>query len=285
MAADADKFQAARAASALCNEPVYAASENLRDVDKSLHVVDDGGLLPEANLAREGRLVARFGAMALNSFDERAFFAADVSAGTDKNFELVVEVAAQDFLPEKPGPIAAANFFAENFFLKMVLVANVKDAALGSCYKAGDDHALDEQMRQIGHDKAVLDGAGLAFISVADNIFDGIGLFAHEIPLHAGGKSGPAHAFQFGRFKLGEDVIPCFGLNELAHDAILFAVSVGIGFAGDALLFGMRLVNVVAANGAAADLLGKNVIVDGNSRSVVAPAKAGDVANLHIFRA
>src|SRR5882757_8954076 len=71
-----------------------------------------------------------------------------------------------------------------------------------------------------------------------------------------------------------------------------FAVSVGIGFAGHALLFGMRLVNVVAANGAAADLLGsrrgnfrKNMIVDGNSRSVVAPAKAGDVANLHVFRA
>ncbi len=147
-------------------------------------------------------------------------------------------------------------------------------------------------IRQIGHDEAVLDGAGLAFISVADNIFDGIGLFAHEIPLHAGGKSGPAHAFQFGRFKLREDVIPCFGLNELADDAILFAVSVGIGFAGDALLFGMRLVNIVAANGAAADLLGsrrgnfrKNMIVDGNSRSVVAPAKAGDVANLHVFRA
>src|SRR6267154_2861701 len=94
VAADPDKFQAARAAGALRNEPVNTTGENLRDVDEGFHVVNDGGLLPEANLAREGRLVARLGAMALNSFDERAFFTADVAAGTDKNFEIVVKVAA-----------------------------------------------------------------------------------------------------------------------------------------------------------------------------------------------
>src|SRR6266851_3434957 len=174
----------------------------------------------------------------------------------------------------------------------MVLVADIEDAALRAGDQAGDDHALDEEMRQIGHDEAVLDGAGLAFIGVANNVFHGIGLLADEIPLHAGGKSGAAHAFQFGGFELREYVVPGLGLNEFANDAILFAFAIGIGFAGDACLLAMRLVNIVAADGAAGDLLsmrggdiGENVIVDGNGRGMVATAETGDITNLNVFSA
>ncbi len=174
----------------------------------------------------------------------------------------------------------------------MVLVADIEDAALRAGDQAGDDHALDEEMRQVGHDEAIFDGAGFAFIGVTNNVFHGIGLFANQVPLHAGGKSGAAHAFQFGGFELREYVVPGLGWNELAHDAVLFALAIGIGFASDAGLPGMRLVNVFAADGAAGDVLGmrggdirENVIVDGNRGSVVAAAEAGDIANLHILRA
>jgi len=54
----------------------------------------------------------------------------------------------------------------------------------------------------------------------------------------------------------------------------------------------MRLVNIVAADGAAGDLLGmrggdigENVIVDGNGRGMVATAETGDVTNLNVFSA
>jgi len=59
-------------------------------------------------------------------------------------------------------------------------VADIKDAPL--C--ARDESAmiiLDQKMGQIGHDKAVLDGAGLAFVGVADDVFDGIGLLADKV--------------------------------------------------------------------------------------------------------
>src|SRR5258708_19441585 len=95
-AADTDKFQSARATGALSDEPIDAARENLRNVDEGFDVVDDGGFLPEADLARKGRLVARLGAMAFDGFDERAFFATDVAAGADKNFQIEIEVAAED---------------------------------------------------------------------------------------------------------------------------------------------------------------------------------------------
>ncbi len=229
--------------------------------------------------------------MAFDGFDERAFFATDVAAGADKNFQSKIEIAPEDFFAKKPGAITPANFFTENLFLKMVLVADIEDAALRSGDQAGDDHALDEEMRQVSHDEAVLDGAGLAFIGVADNIFHGIRLLADEIPFHAGGKSGAAHAFQLGGFELREYVVPGLGLNELANDAVLFAFAIGIGFAIDACLLGTRLVNIVAADGGAGGLLGvrsghirENVIVDGNRGSVIAAAEAGDIANLHILR-
>src|ERR1700687_3273947 len=101
VAADANKFQTARTTRALCNEPIDTTRENLRNVDERLDVVDDRGLLPEADLAGEGRFIARLGAMAFDGFDKRALLATDVAAGTDKNFEIVVEVAAQDLFSEK----------------------------------------------------------------------------------------------------------------------------------------------------------------------------------------
>src|SRR5216683_514801 len=291
VAADTDEFQAARAACALRDEPIDAVGENLRNVDESFDVIDDRGFLPQADLTGEGWLIARLGAMTFDGFDQRALFATDIAAGANKNFQVVIEIAAEDFFSEKPCSIATANLFAEDFFLQMVLVANIKDAALRAGHQPGDDHAFDQQMRQIGHDEAVLDGAGLAFVRVADNVFDRIGLFADEIPLHAGGKSGAAHAFQFGSLKLCEHVVPRERLNEFAHDAVFFAVAIRIGFAHDACLFGMRLVHIIAAYRAAGELLGmrcrdirENVIVDGNRGRMIAAAQAGDVPNLHIFR-
>src|SRR5712692_772491 len=127
--ANADKFQAARPAGTLCDKPVDPVGENLRNIDEGLDVVDDGGFLPQTDLTGKRRFVARLGAVPFNGFDERAFFATDVAAGTDKNFEIVLEVAAEEFFSEKPGAITAPNLFTEDFFLKMIFVADLKDAA------------------------------------------------------------------------------------------------------------------------------------------------------------
>src|SRR6266700_1957560 len=122
MAADANEFQATRAACALLDKPLDAAGENLRNVDESLNVIDDRGFLPQADLAGERRLIARLGAMALDGFDQRALFATDIAAGANKNFQVVIEIAAEDFFSENPCSIATANLFVEDFFLQMIFV-------------------------------------------------------------------------------------------------------------------------------------------------------------------
>src|SRR5207244_10719085 len=110
---------------------------------------------------------ARFGSVPLHRLHQRGFLAADIAAGAHKNFEFEIKLAAEDFFAEEAGATATANLFAKNFFLKMILMADVEDAALCAGDDAGDEHAFDEEMRQIRNDEAVFDCAGLAFIRVA----------------------------------------------------------------------------------------------------------------------
>ena len=149
-----------------------------------------------------------------------------------------------------------------------------------------------EQMRKMRHDEAVFDSAGLALIGIADDIFDRIGFLADEIPLHARGKTCATHAPQFRGFELSEDVVKGARLNELSDNAIFFRVRVRIGFAFHAGLRWMRLVDVFTADRTPRELFGmigsdvrKNVIVDGDSGSVIAAAEAGNVANLDVIGA
>src|SRR6266850_436453 len=228
---DADKLQTVGAAGALRGEPIHALRENLRHVDESLDVIEHRGLLPETGLHGKRRLVARFSAMTLNRFEQCGFFAADVAARADKNFEIEIKLAPEDLFSEEACASAAANLLAKDFFLEMILVPNVENAALRAGNNTGDQHAFDEEMRQMCHDEAVFDRAGLAFIGVADDILDGAAFLADEIPLHARGKSGAAHAAEFRSFELSEDIVEGPGLNELARDAIFFGIAVRIGFA------------------------------------------------------
>src|SRR6266850_1227854 len=231
VAANTDKLQSTGAASTLRGEPIHAPRENLRHIDESFDVIEHRRLLPETSLHWKRRLVARLRAMTLNRLHQRGFFAANVAARADKNFEIEIKLAPEDLFSEEARATAAANLFAKDFFLEMILVPNVENAELRAGNNAGDEHALDEEMRQMRHDEAVFDRAGLAFIGVADDILDGVAFLADEIPLHARGESGAAHAAKFRSFKLSEDIVEGAGLHELANDAVFFVIAVRIGFA------------------------------------------------------
>src|SRR5207244_10978575 len=85
VAAAPDNLQPARTVDALRDKPIDAARQNLRDVDERFHVVDHRRLLPQTDLAREWRLVARFGAMAFDGLEKRALFPADVATRSEEH--------------------------------------------------------------------------------------------------------------------------------------------------------------------------------------------------------
>jgi len=230
--------------------------------------------------------------MALDGFEERAFLAADITAGADEDFEIEVEIAAKDFLAEETSLGAAANFFGEDLLLQRIFVTDIEDAFIRAGDETGEDHALGDEMREMTEDETVFDGAGLAFVGIADDVFDWAGLFADEIPLHPGGKAGAAHAAKLGIFECGEDGVEIGGGDEFAEGAVFFVVGIRVGAAADARSLRMIGTQLFTASGAAGklfDLIGgggvEDGVVDGDSGRTIAAAEAADALDLELPRA
>ena len=107
----------------------------------------------------------------------------------------------------------AENVFAEEIFRAGFLerliqnlrafghfAANINVSQLHVIREAGDDHALDELMRILVDDLAILEGAGLGFVRVADQINRLAAATIHETPLETAGETGTATTAQTGDF-------------------------------------------------------------------------------------
>ena len=119
--------------------------------------------------------------------------------------------------PRKPGCVRLGERLLAALVGLPDLAVHVVVAAHAAHRVGGDRHALDQRMRVVAHDVAVLERAGLAFVGIADEILLALVLLRHEAPLEAGGKARAAAAAQrrllhFGdhgrrRNLLGEDLL------------------------------------------------------------------------------
>src|SRR5947209_7720540 len=118
------------------------------------------------------------------------------------------------------GPLAAmaaANARVSTLLMTVGLFHNPTDAMKGGLLRgsarsahaqAAEDHSLQHQMWQLGQNKAIFNGAGLAFIGIADQIFFRRSRLAHRLPLQMRGITGAAHALQPASLDLGQQAIP-----------------------------------------------------------------------------
>src|SRR5262249_43832784 len=72
------------------------------------------------------------------------------------------------------------------------LAADVDVARLGPHGAPGYQAALDQEMRIVPHDLAVLAGAGLRLVGIDHEIMRAVGLLGHERPLEPGREAGAA---------------------------------------------------------------------------------------------
>ena len=86
-----------------------------------------------------------------------------------------------------------------------ILASDVEDPALGRGGVTGDRHGLDEAVGVALHEHAVLEGAGLALVGVADQPVGAHGLSGHARPLSAGREGGASAAHQAGLGDLADD--------------------------------------------------------------------------------
>ena len=100
------------------------------------------------------------------------------------------------------------------------------DVALGGAHReAGDHHALDQHERIAFEDHAVCEGAGIALVTIADDIFAVCLRFENSFPFDPGREAGAATAAQSGFGDFRNDLLRRHGERLLeAADASMGAV-------------------------------------------------------------
>ena len=177
VARDGDELRAGRVLDADLRVLLAAHLHDVRDGHQRLDVVDERRALEEALVGGERRLQARVAALALERVEQRGLLAADVGARAAVHDEAEVEARAEDVLPEVAGLVGLGQRGVEDVGLLLVLAADVDERAGRAGREGGDDDALDERVRRLRDELAVLERAGLGLVRVA-----------HEVLVHRPGR-------------------------------------------------------------------------------------------------
>ena len=206
VAGELEGERAARFADAEVAIVLAALVEDDRHRGEAEHVVDDGRLAEQALDRRQRRLVADETAAAFEAFQHRGFFAADIGAGAHAHEELEVVRRALDGAAEPVGLGGDADRFAQRVDRVRIFGADVDVALGGADGDAGDRHAFDEAIGIAFHQHAIGEGAAVALVGVAADVFlIGLGV-VDRLPLDAGREAGAAAAAQAGGGYFGDDV-------------------------------------------------------------------------------
>src|SRR5690606_33659869 len=166
---DAEQLGAGVVGPPQTGEPGRAAPEDFRYDRNALDVVHRGGRAIQPYVRREWRLQAWQPLLALEAFQQRRLLAADVGAGTMLNVyvEIPVELVV---LAEETSLVGFVYGGFQHLALADELAADVDVADVGAHRETGDQATLDEQVRVVPHDVAVLARAGFGLIRVDDQV-------------------------------------------------------------------------------------------------------------------
>ncbi len=164
-----------------------------------LHVVHDSRAHIETEHCRKIRgFDAWIRPLAFQRLDQPGFLATNVSAGSPVNVNLQVVTGAQDVLAEKPvGPR-----FRQRLVQQLGAVRHLApDVDVGKFDVVGptrDHHPLDQLVGIFVDDLAVLEGARLGLVGVADQVNRLATATVHKAPLQPGAEARSAPAAQPG---------------------------------------------------------------------------------------
>src|SRR5262249_27617765 len=143
---------------ALAGEPVGTLLDDVAHPAEGLDVVAQGRAAKEPDLGREGWSLARQSALALNAFEHRRFFAADIGAGATAEMDLCVW--------RQVGGLDCGDLPVEDGAALRVFVTQIDVNVSRLDHPSRDQHPFEKPMR-IGLEKiAVLESARLAFVAI-----------------------------------------------------------------------------------------------------------------------
>ena len=99
-------------------------------------------------------------------------------------------------------------------------MTNIESPLGGAGHEAREDHAFDDEVRRAAQQFAVLEGARLALVGVADDILDVASLGPDGRPFAEGREAGASHAAQVRGLDRFQDGVAVARLDEAAHHVI-----------------------------------------------------------------
>ena len=117
------------------------------------------------------------------------------------------EVSPEDAIPQIAGSACLRQRLLEALVDAEDLAVNVVVARADAHRVGSDRHALDDDVRVVAQDVAVLEGTRLTLVGVADKVLLTRELPRHEAPFQAGGKARAAPAPQSGGLHFGDDLL------------------------------------------------------------------------------
>ncbi len=179
--------------------------DDVRGVHQRLDVVDQRRAAVEALDGRERRLQARVAALALERVEQRRLLAADVGAGAAVDDDADVDAGAEDVVAEVAGGVGLGDGGVEAVGDLGVLAADVDERTGRPGRHRADRDALDQAVRVLEHQLAVLERAGLGLVGVAAEVLVHVSVW-QEARLLAHREAGAAAAAQARVLELGDEV-------------------------------------------------------------------------------
>ncbi len=218
--------------------------------------------------------MARQPALALDRFDHRRLFTADIGAGAAAQVQLGVR--------RQPGVGELVDLLEQHQPQLGIFVTNVDVGVVRLDHPGGDQHAFEEAVRIAFEVIAVLEGAGLAFVGI-DREQARRGLGAHQRPLATGREAGAAEAAQAAVADDLDEVLR----RALAGETVLedgVAALLLIGGKIDLRLPGMRVRVGLHRRGDIVRIGLEGLhMTDGDDRRAVAGAHAWRAHDAHIL--
>src|SRR5712692_509651 len=173
---------------------------------EGLHVVEQGGPGPCPLDRGERRPGARLGALALERFEERSLLAADVGAVATVELDVEGIIHAHRLRPEVALRAGLADRLDQHPVRLVVFAPNVDPGLVGADRVGRDHDPLEDHMRRVLHDVAVLRGSRPRLVGVDEHVLGARAVAVDEAPPGGGVEASASAAAQACSLDLVGDV-------------------------------------------------------------------------------
>ncbi|MNZ59106.1 hypothetical protein D3C78_771310 [compost metagenome] len=206
-----DRDGAMRTANAKIAIKRRAAIHDDRNGGERNHIVDDGGLAEQALQGRQRRLGAHRAAFAFKTVQKRGFLAADISARAHAYFHIEGAAGAEHGRAKNAFAPGDLDRLFHDLDSVRIFRTRIDEALRRADGKAGNRHAFDQHEGIAFHDHAVGEGAAIALVRIADDVFLVRDRIRNGLPFDTRRETRAATSAQAAFSHLGNNVQRCHG--------------------------------------------------------------------------